>query len=69
MAYIPPHLSANKMKLTGAPGDFKFPSVENGIQVFGDTDLYGSFLWSLKRSDLLFRENLLSATLHLIYIY
>jgi hypothetical protein len=36
-------MSTNKMKLTGAPGDFKFPLVENGIQVFGDTDLYGSF--------------------------
>lgn len=43
MACVPPHLSTNKMKLTGDPGDFKFPSVENGIQVFGDTDLYGSF--------------------------
>lgn len=48
------HLSTNKMKLTGAPGDFKFPLVGNGIQVFVDTDLYDSFLWSLKRSDLLF---------------
>ena len=43
MVHFPSHMSANKMKLTGAPGDFKFPLVENGIQVFGDTDLYGSF--------------------------
>lgn len=43
MIHFSPHLSPNKMKLTRAPGDFKFPLVENGIQVFVDTDLYDSF--------------------------
>lgn len=54
MIHFSPHLSTNKMGLTRAPGDFTFPLVENGIQVFVDTDLYDFFLWSLKRSDLLF---------------
>lgn len=43
MIPFPPHLSTNKMKLTRAPGDLTFPLVENGIQVFVDTDLYDSF--------------------------
>lgn len=43
MIHFSPHLSTNKMKLTGAPGDFTFSLVGNGIQVFVDTDLYDSF--------------------------
>lgn len=43
MIHIPPHLSTNKMQLTGAPRELKFPLVENGIHVFVDTDFYSSF--------------------------
>lgn len=49
MIYFSPHLSTNKMKLTGAPGDFEFTSVKNKIQNFVDTDFYVSF-WVLSVS-------------------
>jgi hypothetical protein len=48
MTLFPPHLSTNKTKLTGDPGDCKFPLVENGIQVFVDIDLYGFFYGAWK---------------------
>ena len=54
MLHFSLHLSPNKTNRTGAPGDFKSPLVDNGIQVFVDTDLYDSSLCSLRRSDLLF---------------
>lgn len=48
MTHFSPHLSTNKIKLTGAPGDLKCLLIENGVQVFGDTDLYELFKESEK---------------------
>lgn len=47
------------MKLTVAPGDFKFPLAENGIQVFVDTDLYDSFYGAWKGLTYYLDQNLL----------
>lgn len=68
MIHFSPHLSTNKMRLTRAPGDFTFPLVENGIQVFVDTDLYDLFYGAWKDLTYYLDWNLLWTTFPLIYI-
>lgn len=68
MIHSSPHLSTDKMKLTGALGDFKFPLMENGIQVLVDTDLYDAFYGAWIGLTYYLNQSLLWTTFHLIYI-